>query len=113
MKVFIKILFSIFFAIAIGVHIYYSIVSDSKPFWWHCVYFITYGICWFMIFSKNKYRSFIYFLISLFPFISHAYYGYKHIPAFDSMFWICVLVCVMLPLGFGWLRYSEKDPFRK
>lgn len=104
MKTLVKILFSIFFAIAIGVHVYYVIEPDTKPFWWHCIYFITYGTCWLMIFSKNKYRSLIYAVMSLFPFVSHLYYGYKRIPAFDSMFWICVLVCVMLPLGFFFIK---------
>lgn len=104
MKLLLRILFSIFFAIAIGVHIYYVIESDSKPFWWHCIYFITYATCWMMIFYKNKKRELIYFFMALFPFFTHAYYAYIRIPNLDIEFWICVLVCVILPLGFWWLK---------
>ncbi len=107
MKISIKILFSIFFAIAIGVHIYNVIVGDSEPFWWHCIYFATYGFCWLMIFSKDKNRSWIYLLMSLFPFITHAYYGYLHAQKLDTEFWVCLLVCVLLPLGFIWLKKEK------
>ena len=109
MKLLINTLLSVFFAIAISVHVYYVIESDGKPFWWHCIYYITYGTCWWMLFSKNKYRSLIYTGMAVFPFISHVYYGYKHIPAFDSMFWICVLVCLMLCLGFFWIKYQRDE----
>ena len=54
MKKVIQILLSIFFAIAIGTHIYNVIEKDGQPFWWHCIYYATYGICWFMLFFKNK-----------------------------------------------------------
>ncbi len=104
MKLIIRILLSVFFAIAIGVHIYYVLEPDTQPFWWHCIYYITYGTCWWMILSKNKYRILIYSVMMVFPFITHLYYAYKHIPAFDSMFWICLLVCIMLPLGFFSLK---------
>ncbi len=109
MKILIKSLFSLFFAVSIGVHIYYAIESDSKPLWWHMIYFISYGLCWWMIFSKNKWRSIIYAIASLFPFLSHLYYGYNRLPKLDGIFWVCVLVCVMLPLGFVWIRYEEKS----
>ncbi len=104
MKIFIKILFSIFFAIAIGVHIYYVIERDSQPIWLHCIYYVTYGTCWWMLFSKNKYNYLIYAAMAVFPFATHLYYGYKHIPAFDAMFWICVLVCLLLPAGFIFVK---------
>lgn len=100
----IKILFSIFFAIAIGVHIHELTVSDAEPLWWHSIYFLTYGVCWWMLFSKNKKRSSIYLLMAFFPFVTHIYYGYLHIKQLDVSFWVCVIVCVLLPLGFIWLR---------
>lgn len=109
MNSFIKILFSLFFAIAIGVHIYFVIVPDGKPFWWHCIYYITYAMCWWMLFSKMKHRQFIYTLSAIFPFFSHVYYGYLHLPAMDFMFWICLLVCVMLILGMIYLRSSSSQ----
>ena len=103
MKLLAKIIFSIFFAIAIGTHIYYVFESDTKPFWWHCIYYITYGTCWWMIFSKNKYNSLIYAVMALFPFVTHLYYAYLHFSKLDAEFWICVLVCIILPLGFLWI----------
>src|SRR4051812_46410148 len=108
MKWLIKSLFSLFFAISIGVHIYYVIESDHKPLWWHMLYFISYGVCWRMLFSKIKKRSLVYAAMALFPFISHLYYGYNHRISLDGIFWVCLLVCVILPLGFGWIKYEEK-----
>jgi hypothetical protein len=66
MKLLINTLLSIFFAIAIGVHVYYVYEGDSEPFWWHCIYFITYGVCWWMLFSKSQQRNLIYLLMSIF-----------------------------------------------
>ena len=100
MKVVFKILLSVFFAIAIGVHIYYVIKPDTQPFWWHLLYYITYGVCWWMLFSKNEYRRAVYVMMALFPFVTHLYYGYQHFPSLDAMFWICLLVCVLLPAGY-------------
>lgn len=108
MKSTVKILFSIFFFIAIIFHVYQIIIGDLQPLWWHSLYIITYAGCWLMIFSSNKKRSLIYLVMGLFPFISHAYYAYKSIPKFGGDFWVCCLVCIMIPLGFIWLQYSEK-----
>ena len=108
MKQLIAILFSLFFSIAIGVHIYFVINKDHQPFWWHGLYYITYGVCWWMLFSKNKHRAKIYLLFALFPFITHLYYGYLHFATLDAMFWICILVCFILPLGYVWISYNEK-----
>lgn len=107
MKRIIQILFSIFFAISIGVHIYYVLHHDNKPFWWHSIYYITYGVCWWMIFSTNKNRSIIYLLMAIFPFATHAYYGYLHIQTLDATFWVCVIVCVLLPMGFIWIKNGK------
>ena len=104
MKPIFKILLSIFFAVAIGVHIYEIATSNDEPLWMHSIYFITYGVCWWMIFSKNKNRSSIYLLMAIFPFITHVYYGYQHINQLDINFWVCIIVCVLLPFGFIWLR---------
>lgn len=100
MKLFLQFIFSLFFSIAIGIHIYYVIHPDHKPLWWHAIYFATYGICWAMMFSKNKKRSAIYLLMSIFPFVTHLYYGMQHVKKLDGIFWVCVLVCVLLPAGF-------------
>jgi hypothetical protein len=104
MKRIIQIMFSIFFAIAIGVHLHEISTSNAEPLWWHCIYFLTYGVCWWMIFSKNKNSSSIYLWMAIFPFVTHIYYGYQHLQSLDSSFWVCVIVCVLLPLGFIWLR---------
>jgi hypothetical protein len=109
MKLTVNILFSVFFAIAIGVHVYELKVSNTQPFWWHCIYFLTYGVCWWMIFSKNIYRDKIYAFTALFPFITHIYYGYQHMHALDKEFWICLLVCVLLPLGFFWIKKATAN----
>lgn len=108
MKATINTLFSIFFFIAIGAHVYYIIVNDGNPIWWHGLYFLTYGVCWWMLFSKNKFRLYYYAVMALFPFVMHAYYGYKHLSLLDAMFWICLTVCIILPLGFYWILYSGK-----
>ena len=102
MKLLINILLSVFFAIAICVHVYYVLESDGKPFWWHCIYFITYGVCWWMLFSTHKYANIINIIMAIFPFVSHVYYGYKNFALLDTEFWICVLTCTMLVAGFLW-----------
>jgi hypothetical protein len=99
MKIVVRILIYVFFAISIGVHVYYVIMPDHKPFWWHCIYFLTYGTCWCMLFSKQKYRTVLYAVSAVFPFASHLYYATLHMSPVDSVFWVCVAVCVMLPLG--------------
>lgn len=107
MKLFIQILLSIFFAIAIGTHIYNVIEKDGQPFYWHCIYYATYGICWYMLFSKNKNALLIYFLSAIFPFATHVFYATRHILKHDHYYaeiGICILTCVMLALGFFWKR---------
>lgn len=109
MKNIIQFLFSVFFAIAIGVHIYNIYENDHQPLWWHGIYFITYGVCWLMIFSKNKNSSLIYGLMALFPFFTHVYYAYQHAAKLDSEFWICISVCVILPFGFFYLENKKTN----
>ena len=111
MKVITKVLFALFFIIAIGVHIKSVIEGDDKPFWWHGLYFITYGTCWWMLFSENKLRAWIFAFMAIFPFSTHAYYGYLHFSKLDMQFWICVLVCATLILGF-WKIRNEKIKLR-
>ena len=102
------VLLSIFFAIAIGIHVKNVIEGgDGKPLWWHGLYFITYGTCWWMIFSKNKLRRWIFAAASVFPFGTHLYYGFQHFSKLDIMFWICVLVCVVLVFGFFEFRHEK------
>lgn len=106
------ILLSIFFAIAIGTHIFNIINHDGQPFWWHCIYFATYGICWLLLFSTNKNAVLIYFLSAIFPFVTHAYYAYQHITKQDQFYTeigICILTCVMLTLGFFWIRKAKAE----
>jgi hypothetical protein len=107
MRTFIQVLLSIFFAIAIGTHIFYVINKDAEPFWWHCIYFATYGICWLMLFSKNKNAVLIYFLSAIFPFATHVFYASRHIINQDQNYTeigVCILTCIMLALGFFWKK---------
>ena len=104
MKGIVKIVLSVFFAIAIGIHIKDVIDGGDRPFWWHGLYFVSYGVCWWMVFSENKWRAWVFGSMALFPFSTHLYYGYRHFGALDLMFWVCVLVCVLLIFGFFWLR---------
>ena len=106
MKIAINILFSIFFAVAIWVHIKNVMNGDDKPIWWHVLYFITYGVCWAMIFSKHKSSLLIYGLMAVFPFFTHLYYGFQHFAALDKMFWTCVLVCGFLIWGFKTIKIN-------
>ena len=106
----VNILFSIFFAIAIGFHIKEVIDTNGKELLWHSYYFVTYGICWAMIFSKSKWNYLIFGLSAIFPLVTHIYYGYQHFPFFDKMFWICVVVCFTLIFGVYWLW---KKPINK
>jgi len=99
-----KILFSIFFAVAIAVHIKDVIDGNGKDLLWHCYYFVTYGICWAMIFSKNKWSYLIFSVSAIFPLITHIYYGYQHFPLLDLLFWICVIVFFTLTFGVLWLK---------
>lgn len=100
MAKFLKVLLSIFFLIAIGFHLP-PMVNDymEKPTT-HSVYILTYGICWAMLFSNHKYRSQVYFIAAIFPFIMHVYYGYLALPNLNQSFWICLLVVIMLPIGY-------------
>lgn len=107
MKTVIQILLSIFFAIAIGTHIFDIINKDGQPLWWHGIYFVTYGICWWLLFVNKKITLPIYFLSAIFPFATHALYAYRHIANQDQHYTeigICILTCVMLTLGFFWKK---------
>jgi len=108
MKDIIKILFSIFFAIAIGVHIYYLYIGSTEPLWKHALYFLTYGTCWYMIYSSNPNSSWIYLLMALFPFAEHAYLGYLLLEELNPEFWVCLVVCFFMIAGFVWLRLMKK-----
>lgn len=94
------IFFSLFFTVAISVHIYYLISEVEKQYLWHLLYFITYGTCWWMLFLKSKLSVWVYGLMACFPFFTHAYFSYKHLHTLDAMFWICILVCIVLSVGF-------------
>lgn len=109
MKLFANVSLSIFFAIAIGVHANSVMKGDNQPFWWHGLYFITYGGCWWMLFAKKTNRIKLYAAMALFPFISHVYYAYRHFTRLDAIFWICVLTCVMLLLGFLWIKKATAE----
>jgi len=111
MKWAIKILFSIFFASAIGVHVFAIFQKDTQPFWWHFIYFVTYGSCWAMFFLKHKNRLFMYSIMGVFPFITHLYYGYQHIATLDSLFWVCVLTCTLLFAGIFGIKYTNENLF--
>ena len=104
-----KYLFSLFFIIAIAVHVYYVIESDGKPLWWHVLYYITYGVCWWAIFTRNKNRLILYCAMALFPFATHFYYAFRHLHPPDVMLAVCILVCVMLVSGFWFIRFDEKS----
>jgi hypothetical protein len=108
MKNIINTLFSIFFTIAIGMHIKYLIDGDESSVWWHISYFITYGTCWAIIFSKYKWSYLLFAVMAFFPFSTHIYYGYQHFYALDSMFWVCILVCLLLILGVFWVKNNQK-----
>ena len=104
MKLLIQILFSIFFIIAIGDHVYELFKNDFNCIWWHLIYFITYGVCWWTFFSDVKSRSLIYLVMAAFPFTTHLYYGIQHALLLDRIFWVCLLVCILLPAGFIFLK---------
>ncbi|MFN8238158.1 MAG: hypothetical protein U0T77_08315 [Chitinophagales bacterium] len=109
MRTIIKALLSVFFFIAFAVHIHELYVETEKQVLWHTLYFITYGVCWWMVSSANRRRLLIYILMALFPFITHLYYGYRHIAALDIPFWVCVAVCVLLPAGGVWIWKEEEN----
>lgn len=101
MRTILKALLSIFSFIAIAVHVYYLYIETDKQLLWHTLYFITYGVCWWLLFSKIKNSLLIYVIMMLFPFITHFYYGYQHLikSEINGMFWVCLLVCIFLPVG--------------
>ncbi|MBK9329027.1 MAG: hypothetical protein IPM95_06875 [Sphingobacteriales bacterium] len=101
MKQILKALLSLFFLIAIAVHIYYLYLETDKQYLWHTLYFVTYGACWRMLFSKTKNSILLYFFMMLFPFITHFYFGYRHLikSEINGMFWVCLIVCILLPVG--------------
>lgn len=103
-----KILFSIFFAISIGVHIYDIFKEESPQYLLHFLYFICYGVCWKMIFSSNKHKHLVYLVMAIFPFATHFYIGFQHILKRDFEFWICLVVCVLLPVGFFVMKNDFK-----
>lgn len=109
MKLLARLLFSLFFVIAIGVHVYYVLYPDHKPLWWHALYFLTYASCWRMLFSEHRHSVLIYTLMALFPFITHLYYGWQHSAHPDGVFWVCMAVCIFLPAGAVWLMIVQKE----
>lgn len=109
MKIIINLLFTIFFAIAIYVHIHSLQVGDDKPVWTHILYIITYGVCWWMLFSGNSSRAIIYAISAIFPFVMHLILGFQHFSAMDELFKTCVLVCIMMPAGYLFIQWKEKQ----
>jgi hypothetical protein len=101
-------LISIFFAICIGVHDYEIYKEEPPQYLWHFYYFACYGVCWKMIFSSHKHRQWIYLIMAVFPFSTHLYYGYQHILKLDFEFWICLIVCLLLPIGFFVMKKESK-----
>lgn len=99
-----KLFFSLFFAICFIVHIHEIIIGTPKEWLWHFLYFITYGICWAMFFVKWKNRHLLYGLMALFPFFTHVFYAYRDRNQFNVPFFVCILVCVILPFGYWSLR---------
>ncbi|HQD13719.1 MAG TPA: hypothetical protein PLW43_12285 [Chitinophagales bacterium] len=95
-----RIFFSIFYLLAIGVHIYFLGVETDKKWLWHGAYLLTYGLSWWTYFTRLPQRAIIFVAASLFPFFSHVVIGYQHIPALDFMFWVCLLVCIIIPYGY-------------
>lgn len=104
MKALIQILFSIFFIIAIASHVYFVIVDDGQPFWWHAIYYITYGGCWWMLQMHNKKALAMYIVLAIFPFVTHANIMFQHYPKLDFLFWIGFIVCIMLIFGVIWIK---------
>lgn len=100
----IKGLFSIFFAICIAVHVYGLLVETEPKYGLQILYIITYSLCWKMFFSNYKFKHVLYGLMATFPFFAHFYYGYLHFSKLDFEFWICLIVCTFLPIGFFILK---------
>jgi hypothetical protein len=96
--------FSIFYIIAVGLHIYEPIVGSATPLAWHLLYIITYGACWGLLFSKYPNRQAFFGIAALFPFFAHLYIGYQQLPKLDSTFWICALVCIVSILGYSVIK---------
>ena len=92
--------FILFFVIAIAVHIYLPIIGDGNPLWWHAIYWITYGCClWCYLFSFSK-KKLLFTTAAIFPFVTHLYTAIQRIAELDTMFWICVVVCVLLIVAY-------------
>lgn len=101
MKKISKIILTIFFVIAFVTHIFSVFGNDDKPLWWHCLYFLTYGVCGWTLFSKLGYRLYIYTISAVFPFVTHLYYAYRRFPNnMEINFIICIVVCLFLIFGF-------------
>lgn len=101
MKKVIKIALTLFFVIAFGTHVFALFGNDGQPLWWHCLYFITYSVCGWMLFSKLNYRLYIYAISAVFPFVMHVYYAYRRfLNNMDTNFVIFILVILFLIFAF-------------
>lgn len=97
-----KILFlcCLFSLIAASFHcigIFYKI--NDVPIWRHIIFFLIDLYCAYGFFKKPKYFIWIFFLLLIQQYYSHAYFLLKMWNLYHKIHWISILVLSALPIG--------------
>lgn len=103
-----KVPVSIFFAIAVAVHIIGLIKPyTTEPAWSHWLHIVSYSLCLLSIWQKGKFFLFINLFASIYPFLYHANCFYKSVTK-GTFSIICLLVIIMMPYGI-YLTYKTNS----
>jgi|GEM_PF-2518442 hypothetical protein len=100
----INILFTLFLLICIGVHVaglatHYS----DEPVYSHVIHLTSYCICLYALLRPIPYRTLIYVLAAVYPFLYHANCAYRHYTLQGKLSPVCILVVVLMPLIGVWI----------
>lgn len=94
-----KVVVSIFFAIAVAVHVVGLIQPyTTEPTWSHWLHIVCYWLCLLSIWQKGKLFLLIHSVASIYPFFYHANCFYESV-AKGTFSIICLLVMMMMPLS--------------
>jgi hypothetical protein len=114
MNTFLKVLFALFLAICIGVHVYglvtrFSGESNAS----HVTHLVSYSLCLFVLLANRNTRFKIYLIGALYPFFYHANCAWNTFQTHHTLNGICLLVVVLLPL-IGWfIAKQNRSAFKQ
>ena len=103
-KLIITLLFALFLLICIGVHIVGLVTKYSdEPIYSHIIHTICYCTCLFALIRPLRYRTEIYSVAAVYPFLYHANCAWMHYSLQGKLHPICILVIILMPLIAAWI----------